>query len=759
MCEKSASQNWRAERPRVLFGGEALEQLHRKIEEHASVRDAWTKRLSHAEELLDAELIPEDHRGADEGQYMYYGPPSGQVWDLGETLGLAYQMTGKARYAEKLREALLYYGTYGRWYGELVRWWGWHSELQTANFCHGYAVGYDCIHDFLSSEDRKAIVDAVIRLGVLPTLKDWILPEDRIHALDSMGHNWWSVCVSGAGTAALSLVGDEPSAEEWAERAGRGLALWFSYRGNVLDNKGPNFDEGGAFYEGVAYANYALSRYLLFRRAYVNTFGLPPARQSLDPARIVDWLLHTAYPTESELLTVNFGDSNMHQGAAETAVALLANGYESDELRWYLARTGKGVFPVLGLLCSDPGKQAVRPRARPTSVIYPDAGWAILRSSWEDDATVLAVKSGSTVNHAHADAGSFIVFHAGKPLITDSGSCDYGRKEYREYYCQSRAHNVVLFNGQGQEPDDFDRGVKNAGEVHQRIELGDLRYVCADATGPMSRYLTRGHRHFLWVGNTILVVDDLRAYEAGEFQWLLHYEGRAEKRHENVLLLNEKARAVVHLAFPHDLRIVEQDGLADGKPDTKVSYLSFSPRDERQETKFLVAIMPFEEGEEERLPQMERLAGNEMIGLRVREKGAVTDIYLNLRADGRRTYLNSGNAMSGWETDAHLLAVTRPAGSGEGEVDNEVRYFAASGSYIRRKGEVILDSLSKLYTAFWVRNGQLEVVLQGQPRIEAAVRSAKEPECVLLNGEIAPFDYDVVRQLGKLSVEPSSKSV
>ena len=95
----------------------------------------------------------------------------------------------------------------------------------------------------------------------------------------------------------------------------------------------------------------------------------------------------------------------------------------------------------------------------PNSCAYPDMGWAMLRSSWENDATLLAVKSGYTWNHAHADAGSFILFKHGVPLITDAGHCAYHRPEYTSYYYrQSKAHNVILFNGAGQpEEDHFHR--------------------------------------------------------------------------------------------------------------------------------------------------------------------------------------------------------------------------------------------------------------------------------------------------------------
>lgn len=57
-----------------------------------------------------------------------------------------------------------------------------------------------------------------MRLGILPSLNDWSLPGKRIHALDPMGHNWWSVWVSSPGVAASVLLEDVPEAAD-AERA------------------------------------------------------------------------------------------------------------------------------------------------------------------------------------------------------------------------------------------------------------------------------------------------------------------------------------------------------------------------------------------------------------------------------------------------------------------------------------------------------------------------------------------------------------
>ena len=312
--------------PRLYFTKAKLKELRQKISDDTVVRQAWEDMLKRADRLVKEKLVSNEYSEGGTGQHGNYGRPSSQIRAMGTTLGLAYQMTGKSEYAEKLREALLHYGRLNRWAGDAKRDPPWNSELNTARFCFGYAVGYDSIHDFLSESDRKTIIQTMVNRGILPTLNDWILPEKRIHALDSMGHNWWSVCVSMAGVAALSIQAEEPRAEQWVEQVRDAFPEWFAYSGNILQNKTLNFDRKGAFYESVNYANYALSEYLLFHLAYSNVHS----GQSLPRIPILekagDFFVHTSYPTSDSLLSANFGDSSLSASGAGTLRLLLANG-------------------------------------------------------------------------------------------------------------------------------------------------------------------------------------------------------------------------------------------------------------------------------------------------------------------------------------------------------------------------------------------------------------------------------------------------
>jgi hypothetical protein len=381
------------DRPSLLFSESIITRLRKAASADGSGNEAldelWRALRERADALVAQELIPETEADGPDTQHGNYDRPGNHIADMGLKVGLAWRVTGDPRYAEGLRAALLHYTAYEKWFGRGLKRNDppWQSELNTARFCFGVALGYDAVRDTLDPDVRGRIAGGLIRLGVLPTLEDWVLPAHRIHALDSMGHNWWSVCVSQAGMAALSLVGEDARASGWVKAAAEALDLWFTYAGLPLQNKSPNFDPAGAFYESVGYANCVLYEYLLFRLAYSRVMGDPTGISLLE--RVGAFLAHTCYPTRAGLLSVDFGDSSLRGNAGATATLLLANGYDSAALRWYAGRTHRPRDPLV-LLAPEPEVPPTPPDGLERSALYPEIGWAMLRSSWSDDATLLA---------------------------------------------------------------------------------------------------------------------------------------------------------------------------------------------------------------------------------------------------------------------------------------------------------------------------------------------------------------------------------
>jgi len=728
-----------AAHPRLYYTPAAIRQLKDNIRSDDVARRAYEQQIKRADDMLDDKLVTKKYAEGGSGQHGNYNRPSSQIARMAGTLGLAWRMTGDKRYAEKLRGGLIHFGTYNRWAGDAHHNPPWHSELNTARFCFGYAVGYDSIYDYLSKSDRKTIVAAMVKLGIRPTLDDWVLGPNRIHALDSMGHNWWSVCVSMAGLAAMSILDDEPQADAWVLRVDEGLAEWFSYSGNILQNKSTNFDRDGAFYESINYANYALSEYLLFRLAWLNTFADNPSAKIPLLEKAGDFFVHACYPTSETVYSVNFGDSGIRARNNRTVRMLIDAGFDKQGYRWYVNRTNPGLNDPIKLIYYD-GKPAPENIQWDESVLYEDIGWAMMRSSWADDATMLAVKSGFAWNHAHLDAGSFILFHDGKPLIIDSGTCSYGRREYGSYYRLSKAHNVILTDGHAELRESDGRGTVTEGGVHRLIDGAGIKYVFADATGPTGWKFSRNYRHFLWIDDVILIFDDVRTHKPGKLEWLLHYQDSHQISNGDICISNGDAKVIVRPMFPKNIAMAEKTGLKDHEPDTKITYLALSPDKKTRQQKFITAILPVSKGR--KLPGLELLKQNEAIGVRLSSDDRTTDVWLNLRADGRKMHRNSCNTISGWETDAYLFAVTFPKASGSDDPDSATRYFAACGSYLRKDGKVILDSLSKVYTAFTVGGTEMEVIMKGQPVINAALRAKDRPGNLKVNGRNIDTPYD-----------------
>ncbi|MCP4456020.1 MAG: hypothetical protein GY809_31575, partial [Planctomycetes bacterium] len=177
--------------PHLYYTSESLQALKSRIDKDPVIGRAWADLLKRADRLVTDDLVSKAYAESGEGQHGNYGRPSKQMSTLGATLGLAFRMTAEPKYAAKLREAMLHYAGLRRWAGDAQRDPPWHSELNTARFCFGYGVGYNSIRETLSTADRRSIVRAMKNKGIKPTLDDWILGDRRIHALDSMGHNWW----------------------------------------------------------------------------------------------------------------------------------------------------------------------------------------------------------------------------------------------------------------------------------------------------------------------------------------------------------------------------------------------------------------------------------------------------------------------------------------------------------------------------------------------------------------------------------------
>lgn len=406
--------------------------------------------------------------------------------------------------------------------------------------------------------------------------------------------------------------------------------------------------------------------------------------------------------------------------------------------------------PMGFLYTPDLSKAPALPRIA-NSQLFSDFGWATMRTSWQKDATMLAVKSGQTWNHSHADANSFILFHKGVDIIKDAGNCWYPNPAYRDYFFQSQAHNVVLFNGKGQSKEQQYHGATLRGYLYHLMDAGDTKYILANGTGPYSDQFSRNFRHFLWMDNVVYVIDDLKTHETGSFEWLWHPNGETKKSGVDLNVTNGESSVVIRPLYPQLL--AKSDFVHDYPDDLywevvetpsedlkgKDSYYSFHLPGKFDRIKGVTAIILKDSPLDKNLPEMERRDGKNWIGLRIKNKGMVTDLYINQLADGRLMHSNSWIEADGWTTDAYMFAVTYKEGT-DPAASKDI--FLSYGSALRRGSNTYFSSLSKLFYIQKEEGKGMKLWIEGQPKVNASFGQVKRPGSLQVNGKQMQVSYE-----------------
>ena len=722
--------------PSLLYTPERISQVKQRMQHEPQLAAAWED----IKQTADKEL-------------------KGKSLNKADYLSLAYLMTGDKQYSGKLKEILLDVIKSKTWGSSemLARRPAWHADLGVAHKSYLSAIAYDAVYNDLSTTEKKKIAEGLYRLGVEPSLGDWLLEPTRIHSLNSMGHNWWTSCVCMGGILALSLQNELEDAKEGAQAVYDYLPEWFLFAGDVLQQKAKTFDEAGGMYESLNYANFGIQEALQFWVAWKNmhpSASLPDVPQLKD---LSSFFAYVSYPRTGILYNINFGDSHKNVAAESSLMLLYALGIQDKNMLWYISQVESGqhrdgyfLNRPMGFLYTPSLKSAPEVPDLKHSQLFADFGWATMRNSWKKDATMLAVKSGHTWNHSHADANSFILFHKGVDIIKDAGNCWYPNPAYRNYFFQSQAHNVVLFNGQGQSREQQYHGSTLRGYLHHLLDGGNVKYVLANGTGPVSDHFSRNFRHFLWMDNVVYIIDDLKTHESGEFEWLWHPGGEWKKRGADVTITCGESSVVVRPLYPRMLALSDfvhdypddlyWEEITAPTEDLKATetYYSLHLPGKFNQIKGLTAVILKDSITQKDLPVMERREGKDWIGLRIVYKGKVTDLYINQLADGRLMHSNSWIEADGWTTDAYMFAVTYAEGTDPAETKD---IFMAYGSALRRNDVSYFASMSKLFFIRKDTEKGLDLWINGQPFVNATFRVEKRPIHLSVNDKNMIVNY------------------
>lgn len=241
----------RPDHPRLLADAQRFAELRRQVKTDAQLREWYGDVLRDAERILDQE--PSRYEIPDGLRLL---ATSRRVLDRMLTLGMAYQISGEQRFAERAWDELAAAAAFKDWNPR--------HFLDTAEMTAAFGIGYDWFYDAWNADQRSQLRRAIVEKGFTPGLKVY---RDR-GWWSQCRHNWNQVCNGGLGIGALAIGDEEPAvAGEILHNGLESLPL-------AMAEYGPD----GAWAEGPGYWGYA-TKYNVFilaalEKALGTDFGL-----------------------------------------------------------------------------------------------------------------------------------------------------------------------------------------------------------------------------------------------------------------------------------------------------------------------------------------------------------------------------------------------------------------------------------------------------------------------------------------------------
>ena len=227
----------------------------KQIEDLKNTTNPQTKQIVNAILTLADDLISgkEDWR-------KFISGGRGQVT---EVYGFAHYYTGKELYYKEAKKVMDEICAIEDWFPRGAHGGNFkgRSDLISCRRAVNISYGYEIFKDRFTEEEKAYYVKNNLEKGIKLVFEDWVLHDTRIHALDTMGHNFWVYLIANGGISALMMADAEPEIMKYAHLAAESLESWFKYEGNHINCKPKNIDNGG-YWEGIDYYNHSIYMYI-----------------------------------------------------------------------------------------------------------------------------------------------------------------------------------------------------------------------------------------------------------------------------------------------------------------------------------------------------------------------------------------------------------------------------------------------------------------------------------------------------------------
>ncbi len=649
------------------------------------------------------------------------------------TLAFVYAITGKREYAERARPELQAALSITDWTesghpGE--------ADLISAEVSFDLACAYDWMYDALSEAERAHLREVLLRLGLEPIFK---ASQAEAWWASWYRGNWGAVIHGQAGVAAMALLAADPRAAGWV-RICRDKIRHYTQA----------IDRDGGWGEGVSYACYAWSRATRFMAAWDHlTRGQDSLLKAPGLKRLPSFFTHMLLPDGSGFVPF----ANCWGGTDFPADFLvrLAAEFHDGRAMWTARRMDwRGIF---GFLWMDNRVAPMPPEGLPTTRLFRDLNWAVLRSRWGDpQATLLGLKGGEMDwDHQHHDHNSFTLYAFGRSLLID---LNY---PHQLWGCGTEAHNTVMVNGReqrgrvnvagGRQPREFRTvlgGLVDAPWYTRLVGDASAGYEPADVKSFQREVLYLRHASAVTPPDYFLLFDDLAATAPARLDWMLHTYGDLFVKGRTITVRQDDAAADVTLlapeAFQHEIaaRSFQEAGVEEPFPTAKaVTYIKVRPAERVQRGRFLAVIAP-------------RRAGDPAA---VRPEAVRTPSALGARI------------ISGPVRDLALFALAAPRMEAEGVTGAGRTCFVRRGprgilaaalhrgTRLEAGGRLLLAAERPGDLTLSLTNSQVAATVSLPSRSTVTLFAGRRPKCVTVDGKPVRFRYDAGTRCVTLSLD------
>ncbi|MBN8217498.1 MAG: heparinase II/III family protein [Spirochaetes bacterium] len=488
--------------PRLYLTKAELERIRRDVKGNASAARSYALMMAKAESMLKQD--PSKYEIPDGLRLL---TTSRRVLDRALVLGLAFRLTGEAKYKARLWGELEAAAAFPDWNPK--------HFLDTAELMHAFALGYDWLWNEWTPEERKILEEAVAAKGLKPTFEAYRGRGPSTWWVDG-NNNWNFVCNGGASVAALGFWDSNPDL----------CADVFTNAFRSFQHVMEEFEPDGAWYEGPGYWHYSL-KYLspYFRTmetALGTNFGVFEAFPGFRKTADFPVLL-----TGPSGLSFNFADAGSGKTGSMGELFYLARQMQNPV--WHAFEKARLSGSPEELLYFDAALDALPLAGVGLDRHFRKVEVAQLRSDWGSNALFLGIKAGANgTPHFHYDLGSFVLDAHGTRFIDDLGMepqtyvlYKYPGVKHEDFYrIRPEGHNTLVINPG-----------KEAGQGHHsetRIEnfrsAPDGASAVVDLTPAYKNEAKKAVRTFSLVDGrkSAELTDEVQTFEPATLWWFAH---------------------------------------------------------------------------------------------------------------------------------------------------------------------------------------------------------------------------------------------